>query len=167
MGLLFPIVAVAAALVHLLRHRDDRDGGTVAEIFLLWWLVIMIGLASFLGGLGHLFDGPDVADEIGYTRGDGGFQTEVGFADLALGFAGMLCFWFRDRFWLAVVVIAAISLLGYSYGHIYQMVENDNHEPGNTGLVLWIDIATPLVAIALYAIRERARRRAAGTARPT
>jgi hypothetical protein len=30
-------------------------------------------------------------EEIGFTNGDGGFQTEVGFADLAIGVLGVLC----------------------------------------------------------------------------
>jgi hypothetical protein len=114
-----------------------------------------IGVAGIVGALFHLFDGPQIAREISFTRGDGGFQTEVAFGDLALGVAAFLCIWFRDRYMLAVIVVAAISLWGDAYGHIHQMVVNDNHDPDNTGPVLYADILLPLVAIVLYAVRER------------
>ncbi|MGD9736563.1 MAG: DUF6790 family protein [Solirubrobacterales bacterium] len=39
-----------------------------------------------------------------------------------------------------------------AYGHIHQEVVNDNHDPDNTGAVLYSDI---LFALALYATRER------------
>jgi hypothetical protein len=51
---------------------------------------VTIGVAGIVGALFHLFDGPTIAKEIGFTRGDGGFQTEVGFGDLALGVAAVL-----------------------------------------------------------------------------
>jgi hypothetical protein len=66
----------------------------------------------------HFFDGPHIAREIGYTNGDGGFQTEVGFADLAIGVLGILCAWFRDKFMLAAVVTVSICCLGDAYGHL-------------------------------------------------
>jgi hypothetical protein len=99
-----------------------------------------------------------MAKEIGFTRGDGAFQTEVGFGDLALGVAAVLCIWFRDRYWLAIVVVATISLWGDAFGHIHQEIVNDNHDPDNTGPVLYADIVVPLVAIAFYIARERLRR---------
>src|SRR4051794_3504357 len=65
---------------------------------LIWWIVVTLGVAGIVGACFHLFDGPAIAREIGFTRGDGGFQTEVGFADLALGVVAVLAIWFRDRF---------------------------------------------------------------------
>lgn len=157
---LYAVVALVGAGIHLLRHREDRTPARIVETFLLWWLVVAIGVAGIVGGLYHLFDGPQVAREIGYTRGDGGFQDEVAFGDIALGVAAFLCIWFRDRYWLAVIVVASISLWGDAYGHIHQAIEFDNHDPDNTGPVLYLDILAPLIAIALYAVRERLQRRA-------
>lgn len=156
---LYAIVALAGAGAHLWRHREDRGAERVVETVLLWWLVVTIGVAGIVGGLYHLFNGEEIAREIGFTRGDGGFQTEVGFGDVALGVAAVGCVWFRDRYWLAVIVVAAISLWGDAYGHIYQAIENDNHHVDNTGPVLYTDILFPLVAVALYAARERLARR--------
>jgi hypothetical protein len=158
---LYAVVALVGAGVHLWRHPGDRGGVRALEVVFLWWVVVTIGVAGIVGGLFHLFDGASIAKEIGFTRGDGGFQTEVGFGDLALGVAAVLCIWFRDRYWLAILVVASISLWGDAFGHIHQEIVNDNHDPDNTGPVLYADILFPLVAIGLYAARERLLRRRA------
>jgi hypothetical protein len=155
---LYVLVALAGAGIHLFRHPAERRPGQAVEVILLWWIVVAIGVAGIVGGLFHLLDGASIAREIGFTRGDGGFQAEVGFGDLALGVAAVLCIWFRDRYWLAILVVATISLWGDAFGHIHQEIVNDNHDPDNTGPVLYADIVVPLVAIALYTVRERLRR---------
>ena len=154
----YAFVALIGAGIHLLRYPAERRRRQAIEIVLLWWIVVTIGVAGIVGGLFHLFDGPSIAKEIGYTRGDGGFQTEVGFGDLALGLAAVLCVWFRDRYWLAILIVATVSLWGDAFGHIHQEVVNDNHDPDNTGPVLYADILVPLVGLVLYAARERSRR---------
>jgi hypothetical protein len=136
---IYALVALVGAGIHLWRHPGDRGHERAVEVVLLWWIVVTFGVAGILAAGLHLFDGADIAREIGFTRGDGGFQTEVGFGDLALG------------------VAATISLWGDAFGHIHQEVVNDNHDPDNTGPVLYADILFPLVAIALYAGRERLR----------
>ena len=155
----YALVALVGAGVHLWRHPAERGTEQALEVVLLWWVVVTIGVAGIVGGLFHLFDGADIAREIGFTRGDGGFQTEVGFGDLALGIAAVLCIWNRDRYWLAILVVAAVSYWGDAYGHVHQEVVNDNHDPDNTGAVLYGDILFPLVGLLLYAARERLRRR--------
>lgn len=154
----YALVALLGAAAHLWRRPADRAPERAVEVALIWWLAITIGLAGIVGAGFHLLDGAAVAREIGFTRGDGGFQTEVGFGDLALGVIAVLAIWFRDRFLLAVVVAAAISLWGDAYGHIHQAVVNDNHDPDNTGPVLYTDILFPLVATGLYVARERLQR---------
>jgi hypothetical protein len=151
----YALVAILGAAIWLWRHPSERSPAATVEVVLLWWIVVTIGIGGIVGGLFHLLDGPSIAREIGFTRGDGGFQTEVGFGDLALGVAAVLCIWIRDRYWLAILIVAAISLWGDAYGHIHQAVVNDNHDPDNTGPVLYADIVFPLVGLALYALRER------------
>lgn len=159
---LYALVALLGSGIQLWRQPAQR--GRAVEVVLLWWLVVAIGVAGIVGALFHLFDGARIAEEIGFTRGDGGFQTEVGFGDLALGVAAVLCIWFRDRYWLAIVLVATVSLWGDAFGHIHQAVVNDNHDPDNTGPVLYADILFPLVAIVLYGLRERAQ---AAASRPS
>jgi hypothetical protein len=159
----YAVVALTGAGVHLWRHPDARRPERALGVVLGWWLVVTIGVSGIVGGLFHLFDGAGIAQEIGFTRGDGGFQTEVGFGDLALGVAAVMCIWIRDRYWLAILVVATISLWGDAYGHIHQSVVNDNHDVDNTGPILYTDIVFPFVGIALYAARERVRARVSGS----
>lgn len=154
----YALVAVLGTAVHLWRHAADRAAGRAVEVALIWWIVVTIGIAGIVGAGFHLFDGPAIDREIGFTRGDGGFQTEVGFGDLALGVVAVLAIWLRDRFLLAVVIVAAISLWGDAYGHIHQAAVDDNHDPDNTGPVLYADILFPLVAATLYIVQGRLRR---------
>jgi len=155
--LFFAAIALIGAAIHAHRERHKGAARTL-EIFLVWWMVVAVGVAAIFGSMFHLFDGPSTAREIGYTNGDGGFQTEVGFADLAIGVLGILCFRFRDGFLLAAVIAVSIAYLGDAYGHLHQEAIHDNHDPDNTGLLLWSDFITPLVAIGLYAAWQRARR---------
>lgn len=158
--LLFILAALAGAAIHLLRHRGEvRGGGEVAEVLLRYWLGIAVGVGAIVGALFHIFDGREIAEQICFTRGDGGFQFENAMGDLAIGVAGFMCLFIRDtKFWLAVVVVVTIQYWGDAYGHVYQMIVNDNHCEDNTGLVLWADIWTPLVAIVLYVLMRRGQR---------
>ena len=160
------VIALIGAAIHVHRDKQPRSRARTLEIFLVWWMVVGVGIGSVFGSMFHFFDQVDTAKEIGFTNGDGGFQTEVGFGDLALGVIGIMCIWFRDRFLFAAVLVLSIMYLGDAYGHLHQMWVNDNHDPDNTGLVLWADFIQPLVAIGLYAGREWALRHPeAGAAR--
>jgi Family of unknown function (DUF6790) len=154
--LFFAAIALIGAAAHVHRDSRPRSAGRTLEIFLVWWMVVAVGAAAIFGAMFHLFDGPSTAREIGYTNGDGGFQAEVGFADLAIGVLGVLCFRFRDGFLLAAVIAVSIAYLGDAYGHLHQEAIHDNHDPDNTGLLLWSDFITPLVAIGFYAAWRRA-----------
>lgn len=156
--LFFAAIALIGAAVHIHRDGRPRSRARSLEILLVWWMVVAVGVAAIFGAMFHLFDGPDTAREIGYTNGDGGFQTEVGFADLAIGVLGVLCARFRDGFLLAAVIAVSIAYLGDAYGHLHQAAIHDNHAPDNTGLLLWADFIVPLVAVALYAASRRAAR---------
>lgn len=151
----FAAIALVGAAIHLHRDSQPRSTARTLEIFLVWWMVVAVGIAAIFGSMFHFFDGPDTAREIGYTNGDGGFQTEVGFADLAIGVLGVLCARFRDGFLLAAVIAVSVCYLGDAYGHLHQAGIHDNHDPDNTGLVLWGDFITPAVAIGLYAASRR------------
>ncbi len=164
--LFFAAIALIGAAIHHHRDKQPRSAARTFEIFLIWWMVVSVGVAAIFGAMFHFFDGPKTAKEIGFTNGDGGFQTEVGFADLAVGVLGVLCARFRDGFLLAAVLAVSICYLGDAYGHIHQAAIHDNHDPDNTGLVLWADIIVPLVAVALYVL-SRPNRAGEGGLRPS
>jgi hypothetical protein len=157
--LFFSAIALIGAAIHVHHDGRPRSAARTIEIFLVWWMVVGFGVSCILGAMLHLVDGPEMAREIGYTDGDGGFQTEVGFGDLAIGVLGVLCARFRDGFLLAAVIGVSISYLGDAYGHLHQAAVHDNHDPDNTGLLLWADFITPLVGIALYTALYATNRR--------
>jgi hypothetical protein len=153
--LLYPIIALGGATIHNLRHKDASRARKL-EIYLIWWIVVAIGIGNIIGGLFHVFDGKEIAEEIGFTRGDGGFQFENAMADIAIGVIAVMCAWFRGNFILAVLVAITISWWGDGYGHIYQAIEYDNHDPDNTGVVLYSDWILPAVGWLLYILYVRA-----------
>lgn len=159
-----PIAVVTAlapicAAVHLWLRRAQRTRGRIVEVFLLWWLVLAVGAAGIAGAAFHVFDGPAIAEMIGYTRGDGGFQFENAMGDLAIGVAGVLCIWIRGNFWLATIVVTSIQYYGDAVGHVHQWLANGNTEPGNIGIPLYLDVIVPVVATVLYVLMRRAFRK--------
>jgi len=149
------LVALIGAGIHLLRHKDERGATAVSAVLLMYWLGIAIGIGSIFGAAFHVFDARGTAESIGFVpwnpTGTGAFQFENAMGDLAIGVVGLLCFWIRDRkFWLAAVIFATIQFWGDAYGHIHQMISYDNHEPDNSGIVLWTDILNPAILIVLY-----------------
>lgn len=157
------LVALIGAGIHLWRHGEQRGTVAVSRVLLMYWLGIAIGVASIFGAAFHVFDAKETAEGIGFVpwnpTGTGAFQFENAMGDLAIGVAGLLCFRIRDlKFWLAVVIIATIQFWGDAYGHIHQMVEYDNHEPNNSGAILWIDLLNPAILIVLYWLTSRGDR---------
>jgi hypothetical protein len=150
------VLALVVATIHRWRDKEPHSRARTLEIYLLWWLVIAIGAGEIVGGLFHVFDGKQIAEEIGFTRGDGGFQFENAMADIAIGTIAVLGFWFRGTFWLAVLIAVTISWWGDGYGHIHQAIEYDNHDPDNTGVVLYSDFIVPAVGLILYFLFRRA-----------
>lgn len=150
------VLGLAVGAFHASRGHADRSRGENIAIILRWWLGITVGIGSIFGAAFHIFDGVQTAQEICFTRGDGGFQFENAMSDLAIGIAAFLCIWIRHpMFWAAVILVMSIQYLGDAYGHIYQMVENDNHCEDNTGLVLWADFILPIVSIGLFVLMRR------------
>jgi hypothetical protein len=74
----FVVIALIGAAIHHHREKPGRGTASTLQTFLIWWLVVAVGIAGLIGAMYHFFDGPGTAREIGFTNGDGGFQTEVG-----------------------------------------------------------------------------------------
>lgn len=159
-ALVFALIAVIGAAVSIRRHRGE--GRLAVDTLMVWWLVVAVGIAGVVGALFHIFDGKQIAEQIGYTRGDGGFQFENAMGDMAIGVAAILARWFRGYYWLAVTIVLTIQYLGDAGGHIYFWIAEDNTEPDNVGIPLWFDFILPIVAMLLYWLSWRR----GGDARP-
>ena len=165
----FFIVSLIVAAVHLYRDKEPRTGVRIVQIFLLWILVIDIGIGLVFGFIGHTVFADRTAASIGWPAGNP-FQTEVAIANLAFGTLGILCYWSRGQFWTATVIGASVWLLGDAVGHIYQIIVAQNYASNNAGAALFFQaIGVPLILIALLVYYryagEREPRRAAARVR--
>lgn len=124
-------------------------GAPVLASLLMWLLVIQIGLGGIWAFLGHYFKSDEIAAYIGWPAGNP-FQKEIAFTNLALGTCGVLCYFFRDGFWLATIIFATVFLVGAFSVHVQDQRESDNQNPGNAGPVFFADILGPLVMWGLF-----------------
>lgn len=122
------------------------------QTLLLWLLVFKIGLGGLWAFLGHYFKSDEIAEYIGWPAGNP-FQKEIAFTNLALGTSGVLCFFFRDGFWLATIVFATVFLVGAFSVHVADQKASGNKAPGNAGPVFYADLAVPLALWILYFLK--------------
>jgi hypothetical protein len=151
----FFVLSLIVAAIHLSRDKRPRTASRIAEVLLLWLLVINVGIGGVFGFIGHTVFADRAAASIGWPAGNP-FQTEVGIANLAFGVVGILCYWFRDHFWLATVIMSSVFQLGAAVGHIRQIIVANNWSPNNAGPALWADIAFPIILITLMVIARHA-----------
>jgi Family of unknown function (DUF6790) len=152
--LIFPLAALVGAVVQLFVQRQPRTRARVLEVVLRWLLVVAVGVEGIVSLLLHTLDARATANMIGFPP-DNPFQWEVAFADATLGVLGIICLWRRD-FWWPTVIATTVYLWGCAWGHIYQLVVNDNHQPGNAGAVLYLDLLVPLALLVLMLLYTRA-----------
>lgn len=155
------VLSFVVAGVHIFRDKEPRTGGRVAEILLLWLLVINTGLGGLYAFMGHAFFANEVAESIGWPTGNP-FQTEVAVANLAIGILGILSYWIRGNFWTATVIATSIWLLGAAAIHVREMLAEGNYNPGNAGIIFYMDIIGPLLLIVLLIYSGYARRARTG-----
>lgn len=150
----FNVLAIVGGLIQVFRDRQPRTVRRVAEIFLVWFFVLGVGLAGLWAFIGHAFFADQVAKSIGWPAGNP-FQTEVAVANLAVAVLGIMCYWIRDNFWTATVVATSVWLLGAAVVHVIQIITEGNYSPNNAGLALYLDIFTPLVLVGLLIAYRR------------
>ena len=143
----FPLVAILIALG--LTAISVADGAELAPTLLLNLLVWCVGGSMLGGATGHLLMGPQVAKGIGWPAGSP-FQRELGFFSLGLGVAGVLANSFDETYWLALIIVYSVFMLGAGFGHVYERFANQHKAKYNAGFILYTDIIVPLVLIGLY-----------------
>jgi hypothetical protein len=155
--LFFAVAAVVSASIHLASSSGSRTA--IARTYLLYLLVIYVGLMGVFTAYAHVFRPIQTSASIGWAPSP--YEYEVGMADLTVGVLGILCLWLRGNFWLAAAIGNAVWLLGDAMGHIHQMVLYNNHASNNSGIFLIAEIITPLV-ILILALYDRRRGRVEG-----
>jgi Family of unknown function (DUF6790) len=168
-SLFFLVLGLVVGAVHVYLDKQPRTRGRVAEIFLLWMLVITAGLASVSAFIAHTVFADATAASIGWPAGNP-FQSEVAVANLAVGILGILCYWMRGNFWIATVIGFSVWWLGDAVVHIRSIVVDANYAPNNAGVTFYLDILVPVFLIALLVYYLNAKRHEQGmssTERPT
>src|SRR5215207_1284667 len=149
-GLVFLILGLVVGAVHLYLDKQPRTKGRVAEIFLLWLLVITVGLQGIFAFIGHTVYADTTAASIGWPAANP-FQSEVAVANLSVGVLGILCYWMRGNFWIATVIGFSVWFLGDAVVHIRSIVVEANYAPDNAEVTFYMDILMPVMLIALLA----------------
>src|SRR5271170_6786727 len=151
---IFVILALAAASIHLAFSRDSRSSKTaIAGTYLLYLLVIYVGLMGLLTAYAHVARPEQTSASIGWSTSP--YEYEVGMADLTVGVLGVLCLWIRGNFWLATAIANAVWLLGDAIGHIREVMVHNNHAANNSGIFLYAEVITPLLILFLALFNHR------------
>jgi uncharacterized protein DUF6790 len=150
------ILAISVpAVIHLrVARRRDRSHGS--EVVLMYVLGVS-GAIGMFNVVMHTVFASDVAASIGWPTGNP-FQTEVGFANLAIGIVGFACFW-RYDFWLPAITAKCAFAWGAGLTHMMDIARSGNLATNNAGPILAWDFLLPVVIIALYILARPARDR--------
>jgi hypothetical protein len=153
----FTLFALIGATVHLGLVRARRSSAVqVAETYLLWFLVVYVGVMGVLTAYAHVYRPVQTSASIGWTTSP--YEYEVGMADLTMGVLGLLCARFRGNFWLATAIGNAVWFLGDAVGHVRQMQLHGNHAENNAGIFLVLEFAVPVLTLALaFFVRSRTK----------
>jgi hypothetical protein len=149
-SLVFLVLGLVVGAVHVYLDKQPRTKARVAEIFLLWFLVIIVGIQGVFAFIGHTVYADTTAASIGWPAGNP-FQSEVAVANLTVGVLGILCYWMRGSFWNATVIGFCVWWLGDFVVHVRSIVVSANYAPNNAGVTFYLDLLVPVILIALLA----------------
>lgn len=135
--------------VHVSTSRERMSRKRIVELVMLYFLVINFGIQGVVMGLTQMFMGEEVALYLNWQWSP--FLTELGMANLAFGILGLLCYWIRQLyFWLAVGIGYSLFFFLAFWGHLHQILVEANFSWGNIGPVLYTDILSGVVVLALF-----------------
>jgi hypothetical protein len=118
-----------------------------AEQALRWILYIALGWTAAVGSLVHTVFARSTASSIGWETN--GFQYEVGFANLAMGLAGIYAGSVdSSAAWIAASIAGGVFLLLAGLNHIVEIVRHRNYAPGNTAILI-SDLGVPISLLVL------------------
>ncbi len=148
-SIIFFIIGLIVAFIQLAVSKSFANKSRRYEVILLYYIVFVIGINGILDFFAHTVYAVQTAESIGWPPNNP-FQTEVAFANLSYGVAGILCIWLREKFWLATIITSGVFLFSAGIGHIYQMINNHNFSVNNSGAILYTDLLTPVIGLILY-----------------
>jgi len=142
--LMFLMAAIISAIVDIFAY-----GRKPVESFLLYLLVMNYGLAHINSFCWHWFEPLAGKVRAGLGWASSPFQREVAAADGAFGVLGVLCYWLRGDFWTATVIGCSVMYFMMGIGHFLDLAKKGNRAVLNAGIILYYDLALPVVMIIL------------------
>ena len=146
-ALTFLVLGLLASLLAITRQQRAATAAIVVEKLLAWHLVFAIGALYLVNFIMHAFLGRLSAAVIGWA--DSPFQFEVATASLGFAAVGFYAAFRSFQARVAAIIGPALFMLGAAAGHVRQMIVAHNFEPGNAGIIFWMDIVIPLFGFAL------------------
>ncbi|HOX22223.1 MAG TPA: hypothetical protein PLL10_02070 [Elusimicrobiales bacterium] len=150
---IFTLAGLLAGMAHAFQRRKELDRQGIAELLLLYVLVFGVGISGTMAGLGHIFNGPEIARKIGWEPGSP-FQFEVGMHDFAWGVLGLLSLRYKGGFRAATALGWSIFLFGAGLGHLRETLQKGNYAPYNFGMIA-PDLVIPAILLTLLFLRRK------------
>jgi hypothetical protein len=130
---------------------SDAPGTDAATSFdenaLRWILFLAVGWTWVGGAIPHTIFARETAKSIGWETN--GFQYEVGFANLAIGLAGIYAAnQDASEAWVAAALAGGVFLALAGAYHVVEIVRDRNYAPGNTAILI-SDFGIPVSLVAL------------------
>ncbi len=147
--MIYVVSYIIGWIVGILFYKFNKTTSLI-EALTIGHLVFTVGFFGLFNFVGHVIVREKVAKQIGWVSN--GFQIELGIVSLGIGISGILCYWFRDNFWIATAIPFSIFLIGAGCLHIIEMIKKKNFNIGNTWIII-PDFIMPITIIILLALR--------------
>ena len=108
-----------------------------------------VGLVGLLAFVRHFVFHESDAKRLGWESTGAEFQYEVGFANLAVGLAGIYAAnQDASQAWIAAALAGGVFLALAGAYHVVEIVRDRNYAPGNTAILI-SDFGTPISLLVL------------------
>lgn len=151
------LFSIVATLYHIYQlPPNERTKTKILEVILLYQLVFNVGITSFFAFIGFTFYDQYIAEYLNWPACP--FEQEMANVNLAFGFLGILCYWYRDLFWWATVIGFSIWIFADGIHHLWHAFVLNNRSPGNTEVPLYTDLLIPIVLVVLLYLYEKSKK---------
>lgn len=147
MGLMVPATFVVAWILALTgTEAPGSVAGEAGDVNSLRWMLFFTGIIFLVSAFMHSVLAKKTAASIGWTTN--GFQYEIAFVSLGLGFACLYAGQNGKEAWIAVAIPIFTFLVLAGINHVIEIVREKNYAPNNTLILIW-DFGMPISIVAL------------------
>jgi hypothetical protein len=146
MGIL-PFIGLLLYLAHIVSGLVTGATDDWPRALVEYGVFYLIGWAGIGGGISHVFFAQRTSASIGWAPSP--FETEIGFANLGFGIAGVLAPAYGPEFWWAVIIANSVFRVLAGALHVREIVRTKNYAVNNTSILL-IDFGVPLFLVLAY-----------------